>query len=908
MFVEQEDQVYYMDVRLFIEGAEVSWWLQDTIGISLGGTGTNNSLSVTLANPDGLWLFTEDNAQKKWLTGKGPYDESAKKTIYENKQRRNSQDKVTKQWVYPLAPWQPVFHKHDCVRCFIRNPASYEDYWMPAFTGFIDTHPTQDDYLTGAANVSLSCYDIKGIMKKMRVSLNPMPSASDAGQIKGDFLAKDALLNEDAGMFQDLFGNGAKNHPLAGKSFEQALSFLFFGSSSYKTQGDSSISIDIFGGTHTATMSTEKDAAERKERTLTNEEKDALRKFEALNNKVEVIKRGSFDPNTGTWVSEKTYQDYNSSHPPSKREKQALASDARTALALSKALNAAKQRAISDKVKNSEKKSDGKTVNKKPTTVSTNKAYTKGHVGRFTKGYTFHYPGDSLERWHNLCLLGNPAGYYLSFDQVTELGRGTVLDNLRGSPFNGAVHYLLPKEGTPAASVVQIDEHYKIDFAQGVSYATRYELVDRIVAELEFNWMVTPAGDVAVEFPMFDFNPDAFGIYRRSFIVDQHATSASIEDEATDIPTAMVVTGQEQYTSLQQNADGMARSIHPLRSVVYSPVLATRLGANVEEIVAPIGLGRNNVKQLEAWAALQLQKRIGQSSTISAGIPFRPWLLPNRPLLHTTRDRMGLIYTINHSITINEVANTQPNMNYVRVKDNEGKYRYATGGENMAINYSTMFTKAGDVTKSGLRVQNSVYKGTSAGTFTENTKYVPPKSMNKPPHLDQDEIWLPEAVKIPAKYWGPKYQSPPDIVVIHRGWKTGDIANYFKDIKDGRKVSAHFVIENDGTLKQCAPLDHKAWHAGGGGGETGRYIKGHYGGSGNANARSIGIELRGPTKNQIPEPMYGALINLIARMKEFYPGLAHIVGHVHLAPSIRTDPGKYFMYQKLKSLGMTLPA
>jgi N-acetyl-anhydromuramyl-L-alanine amidase AmpD len=79
----------------------------------------------------------------------------------------------------------------------------------------------------------------------------------------------------------------------------------------------------------------------------------------------------------------------------------------------------------------------------------------------------------------------------------------------------------------------------------------------------------------------------------------------------------------------------------------------------------------------------------------------------------------------------------------------------------------------------------------------------------------------------------------PTLIVVHdtAAWLTkGNAVKYFK--KRLARVSAHFVVDRDGTITQMVECDRKAWHAG----------KSSYNGRKNCNAFSIGIEIVSPGK------------------------------------------------------------
>jgi hypothetical protein len=90
-FVEREFQTYIVDVRIWIEGVEVTTWIQDDISWTIAGTGGVNNLSFTLANPEDIWLVTPENLENKWRTGLGLYSELEKKSLYERKSAREAE-------------------------------------------------------------------------------------------------------------------------------------------------------------------------------------------------------------------------------------------------------------------------------------------------------------------------------------------------------------------------------------------------------------------------------------------------------------------------------------------------------------------------------------------------------------------------------------------------------------------------------------------------------------------------------------------------------------------------------------------------------------------------------------------------------------------------------------------------
>ena len=109
----------------------------------------------------------------------------------------------------------------------------------------------------------------------------------------------------------------------------------------------------------------------------------------------------------------------------------------------------------------------------------------------------------------------------------------------------------------------------------------------------------------------------------------------------------------------------------------------------------------------------------------------------------------------------------------------------------------------------------------------------------------------------------------------------------FKSLK-GLKVSAHILIERDGSLIQFVPFNKCAWHAG----------ESNYAGRDSCNEFSIGIELKGSIKEEFTSEQYSVLNDLLYSLKEEY-GEMNIVGHSEIAPNRKKDPGPFFNWDMI---------
>jgi N-acetyl-anhydromuramoyl-L-alanine amidase len=105
---------------------------------------------------------------------------------------------------------------------------------------------------------------------------------------------------------------------------------------------------------------------------------------------------------------------------------------------------------------------------------------------------------------------------------------------------------------------------------------------------------------------------------------------------------------------------------------------------------------------------------------------------------------------------------------------------------------------------------------------------------------------------------------------------------------EGLRVSAHFFIRRDGAVWQFVSCDERAWHAG----------ASSWRGRENCNDWSIGIELEGLEGERFERAQYRALGRLLRAASRRYP-LAEVVGHEHVAPARKRDPGERFDWHGL---------
>jgi N-acetylmuramoyl-L-alanine amidase len=143
--------------------------------------------------------------------------------------------------------------------------------------------------------------------------------------------------------------------------------------------------------------------------------------------------------------------------------------------------------------------------------------------------------------------------------------------------------------------------------------------------------------------------------------------------------------------------------------------------------------------------------------------------------------------------------------------------------------------------------------------------------------------------------------APIDMLVLHyTGMRTAEAA-LARLCDPVAEVSAHYTVDEDGTVYAHVPEARRAWHAG----------VSHWAGVSNVNARSIGIELVNPGREfgyrAFPEAQIASLITLCQGILSRHPiPLARVLGHSDVAPARKEDPGELFPWQRLAKDGIGL--
>lgn len=153
-------------------------------------------------------------------------------------------------------------------------------------------------------------------------------------------------------------------------------------------------------------------------------------------------------------------------------------------------------------------------------------------------------------------------------------------------------------------------------------------------------------------------------------------------------------------------------------------------------------------------------------------------------------------------------------------------------------------------------------------------------------------------IQHPSPNFGPRRDGlRPELIVLHyTAMDTAQAA--LARLSDPQfEVSAHYLIGRCGQVWQLVDEEMRAWHAG----------AGAWGGQGDVNSRSIGIELSNsgeePFSELLMSSLEALLSDLMARRNIPPEG---VIGHSDMAPGRKIDPGPRFDWERLAWQGLSV--
>lgn len=143
---------------------------------------------------------------------------------------------------------------------------------------------------------------------------------------------------------------------------------------------------------------------------------------------------------------------------------------------------------------------------------------------------------------------------------------------------------------------------------------------------------------------------------------------------------------------------------------------------------------------------------------------------------------------------------------------------------------------------------------------------------------------------------------PVSMLVLHYTGMPTAAAALDRLTDPAARVSAHWVVAEDGQVVALVDEGARAWHAG----------RSWWRGITDVNSASIGIEIVNPGHEfgyrPFPAVQMAAVAALVAAaVARFGIAPANVVGHSDVAPARKDDPGELFDWASLAAAGLAVP-
>lgn len=749
-FRERKYRVYHHDVVVYIQGVDVSQWLEGSVSVTYN-TGTEpNQFDFQLNNAGHRFVLTPENFAGNWRVGTSTeisyeldFDERAKKSIYDNKSPlgNNPVDSLSGGRTWPLDHWSPIFHKNDPVRAWIRNPLDPEsDEYIPLFTGYAQNITTHNDYIHHASTINISCRDIRVLMGHMRTNENTVMYVQPGEALTEAASGRDTGMRTSVGggafssdFYQDLVTvNQTYSNPWAGATLFEIIAALTYGGIDPNKLVTAAATRRLEALDAVIALA-DRQLQEAQQNTQPEETLTPIRqqRAQAIAERDRIRNGPGGTPNASTNAT-------NSSDPA-----QNMSVDPSTATTVG---------------------ANATQPNQPQTTIAPNgqqvelaRPQGRGQIGRMTRGMVYRYPIDEpvpdtedllqtdntsdanadisageyqsrgsslLAKWNSILFFGFPTRTYSQADldnqgialtasvvkdtstctywtgaQVHEAGRLTR-SNRAWAPETQVVHVLRPSRISSGDAVIQ-DNAFVDGGVVNVqrNWTTRLNLLTTACDNADYRFWVTGSGDLVFEFPQYDFSPSDYNRPDRSygwqdpFEFDLDLINDTYDPESGEIVNCVIttggLTGYSQYVTAGHGDTSnmaLAPETHP-HGVCFSPSLTGRHGVNIKTFAFPLITDSNRLTQM---AVMLFQKFLGQASNYTMDVGYRPWLMCNRPVYNKHYSRYALIESCGHTIPVREsggAPQTTMHLSYPRQVDQLGIPRFLTGGPALPVYY-----------------------------------------------------------------------------------------------------------------------------------------------------------------------------------------------------------------------------
>lgn len=257
---------------------------------------------------------------------------------------------------------------------------------------------------------------------------------------------------------------------------------------------------------------------------------------------------------------------------------------------------------------------------------------------------TYKQIREFLQEYHMFTLFG-PKRRPWTTAEVEYVGSKTVTTDPSGlslgdfTPLNSRLWFLFPLNNTGPSNVVELTVA-NIQLSHEANWTNRIEVLRNIIEGVDYHMYVSGTGDIHIEFPFADFRPEDFGLFKDAFRFHKATISTSYSDEAEE-----PIAGLTVVTGFSANAEALPEVAEDFlqKTFAFSPYIAARYGMNVTQTVSVPYLSYTDKAIAQQRAIIEFQKANARCNTVQFQSAFRPFLLPNRPVHHIRRSRMGIV-------------------------------------------------------------------------------------------------------------------------------------------------------------------------------------------------------------------------------------------------------------------------
>lgn len=185
-----------------------------------------------------------------------------------------------------------------------------------------------------------------------------------------------------------------------------------------------------------------------------------------------------------------------------------------------------------------------------------------------------------------------------------------------------------------------------------------YQALDRI----EFIFYCTPKGDLVVEFPLYDFDPNDFGALRESSYVVESADLFSVSSTVSDASVKTIAKVDVSLFNMTDTNNDARNALHTI--VVKNPAMFPVYGTR-QEVGNREGLIQTD-QAARLYCNILLNRLNADAHSVSLPIIPRFDIGLNRPILWKYRNHIGTTVSVVHNLAWNGSWRTTLNVNHMR--------------------------------------------------------------------------------------------------------------------------------------------------------------------------------------------------------------------------------------------------